>query len=136
VIHDCAQVGRRLLQWVWSERSQKATAFLDNVGGVWRVRLVCRTFVQDPKASRDLIEPILNQLSNPEFPIEYFSRLTDEVPHIWGADIADQLFRRIETLAAADEIASIESLLDVFAEEVRAASFWKRLLETTIGRRE
>jgi hypothetical protein len=88
VIDDCARVGRRLLQWVWSERSQRATAFLDNIGGVWAVRLVCRTFAQDPDSSRDVLRPILEQLSNPAFPIQYFSRLTDEVSHIWDVDPA------------------------------------------------
>ena len=86
VVVDCAHVGRRLLQWVWSERSRGADAFLDNIGGVWGVRLVCRTYALDPKLSRDLLRPILDQLSNSELPIDYFSRLTDEVSHVWSVD--------------------------------------------------
>jgi hypothetical protein len=252
VVVDCAHGGRRLLQWVWSERSRGASAFLDNIGGVWGVRLVCRTYALDPESSRNLLRPILEQLSNNEFPIDYFSRLTDEVPHIWSVDpdlaveiyvaafsheetsdaktgfgtpilpltstrrqdfsmcqyhlirhyklflaanavaaaraalrslneyvsrrhvvrflnpgftiddvterfafrgrtavyvrdlsysweaghrdepieMADQLFGHIEAIAAAGDVASIESLLDLFAAEVRCAFFWKRLLES------
>lgn len=252
VIDNCALVGRRLLHWVWSERSQGATAFLDNVGGIWGVRLVCRTYAREPNSARDVLKPILEQLSNPAFPIEYFSRLTDEVPHVWGVDpdlatdiyaaafsheeksdaktafgtpilpltstrrqdfsmcqyhlirhykgflaanaiaasraalralnqyvigrhvvrflnpgftiedvterfqfrggtslyvrdlsysweaghrdepieIADQLFRYIDEIATAGDVASIDALLDVFATEARCAFFWKRLLES------
>ena len=252
VLDDCAHVGRRLLQWVWFERSQGATAFLDNVGGVWGVRLVCRTYAQDPESSQDLVRPILEQLSDAAFPIAYFSRLTDEVPYIWSVDpelvvdiyaaafsheetsdaktgfgtpvlpltstrrqdfsmcqyhlirhykaflaadataaaraalralneyvarrhvvrfinpgftiddvterfafrgrtalyvrdlsysweaghrdepieMADELFRHVEAVADAGDVASIEGLLDLFATEVRCAFFWKRLLES------
>ena len=252
VIEDCAHVGRRLLRWVWFERSQGATAFLDNVGGVWGVRLVCRTYAQDPESSRDLVRPILEQLSDAAFPIVYLSHLTDEVPYIWSVDpdlvvdiyaaafsheetsdattsfgtpvlpltstrrqdfsmcqyhlirhyeaflatdptaaaraalralneyvarrhvvrflnpgftiddvterfafrgrtalymrdlsysweaghrdkpieMADQLFRHVEAIANAGDVASIEDLLDLFATEVRCAFFWKRLLES------
>ncbi len=252
VIDDCAHVGRRLLQWVWFERSQGPTTFLDNVGGVWGVRLVCRTYAQDPESSRGLVRPILEQFSDAAFPIEYVSRLTDEVPYIWSVDpdlvvdiyaaafsheetsdaktgfgtpilpltstrrqdfsmcqyhlikhykgflaadaiaaaraairalneyvarqhvvrflnpgftiddvterfafrgrtalymrdlsysweaghrdepieMADQLFRHVEAIANAGDVASIEGLLDLFATEVRCAFFWKRLLES------
>ena len=252
VLDDCAHVGHRLLQWAWFERSQGATAFLDNVGGVWGVRLVCRTYAQDPESSRSLIRPILEQLSDAAFPIEYVSRLTDEVPYIWSVDpdlvvdiyaaafsheetsdaktsfgtpvlpltstrrqdfsmcqyhlirhykaflaadataaaraalralneyvarrhvvrflnpgftiddvterfafsgrtalyvrdlsysweaghrdepieMADELFRHVEAVANAGDVASIEGLLDLFATEVRCAFFWKRLLES------
>ena len=252
ILDDCGHVGRRLLQWVWLERSQRQTAFLDNVGSLWGVPLVCRTYAQDPNSSRALIRPILEQLSDPAFPIDYVSRLTDEVPHIWAADpdlvvdiyaavfshdetsdaetslgtrvlpltstrrqdfsicqyhlirhytaflvadstaaaraalralneyvsrrqvlqflnpgftiddvterfalrgrkalyvrdlsytwdaghrdepieMADQLFRHVEAVAKTDGVASIESLLDLFATEVRCAFFWKRLLES------
>lgn len=251
-IAACARVGRALMQWVWAERSSKATAFLDNVGGIWGVRLVSRTFGTDLASARGLLDPILQKLSEPEFPITYFATLTDEVPHVWGTDpdfgiaiyaaafsheersetktsfgtpilpltstrrqdfsmcqyhlsrhfrgfleanvvaaaraairglndhiihrhlvpflnpgfsladvtetfafrgrtafyiqdlsyswgatrvdepieLADQLFHKIEALAAANQVASIDPVLDVFAEEVRAAFFWSRLLET------
>ncbi len=86
VVSDCADVARRLFHWVWCERVRTPTAFLDNVGALWGVPLVCRTYSEDPDSARELIRPILNELSNPAFPIDYFSRLTDEVPHIWGAD--------------------------------------------------
>ena len=252
VLDDCGHVGRLLLHWVWLERPRGETAFVDNVGSVWGVRLVCRTYAQDPESSRRLVSPILDALSEAALPIDYVSRLTDEVPHIWRVDpdlvvdiyaavfshvetseaqtnlgtpvlpltstrrqdfsmcqyhliqhytaflaadataaaraavgalneyvvgrhvqqflnpgftiddvtqrfalrnrtalyvrdlsyswdaghrdepmqLADQLLRHVETIANAGDVASIESLLDLFASEVRCALFWKRLLES------
>lgn len=86
IVDACADVGRGVLRWVWSERSVAPTAFLDQVGGAWGVRLVCRTLARAPSASVELLRPILAALSDPSFPIQYFSRLTDEVPWIWDAD--------------------------------------------------
>ena len=253
VLEDCAHVGRRLLEWVWHERSQGASAVVDDVGSAWGVRLVCRTYAQDPDSSRGLVRPILEQLSDGAFPIDYASRLSDEVPYLWSVDpdlvvdiyavvfsheetsdietgfgtpilplrstrrqdfsmcqyhlirhysafleadanaaaraalralneyvprqhvvpflnpgfsinditegfafrgrtafyvqdlsysweaagyrdepieMADQLFRHIEVAARADDATSIEGFLDLFADEVRCAFFWRRLLES------
>ena len=249
---DCGHVARRLLQWVWLERSAGPTAFVDKVGGVWGVRLVCRTYAQEPGSSRDLLKPILEGLSDVAFPIEYVSHLADEVPHIWSVDpglvveiyeaafsheetsdaetgvgtpilplsstrrqdfsmcqyhlirhysafleadpnaaacavvralneyvtrrhvfqflnpgvtiddaterfafrgrtahyvkdfsciwdaghrdepieMAEQLFRHVETIATRGDVASVEAILDLLAAEVRCAFFWKRLLES------
>lgn len=251
-VDQCGRIARALMSWVWAERVRKATPFLDNVGGVWGVQLVCRTFETDPGASRALLEPILQRISESEFPITYFSNLTDQVNHLWHADpdfataiyvaafsydersqaktsfgtpilpltstrrqdfqmcqyhlaqhfrafldanvvaaaraairglnfyiadrhllpylnpgfsvadltetfafrgktayyvqdlsyswtaarvdepieLADQLFNQIQSLAEANQVSQVEALLDVFAEDARAAFFWSQLLET------
>lgn len=85
-IAACAEGGRRILAWAWAERSRETTPFIDNVGAVWGVRLVARTFRDDPRTSRALLEPILARLADPSFPIVYFSHLTDELSHIWASD--------------------------------------------------
>ena len=85
-ISFCAHIGQRLLEWVWLEREKASTAYLDNVGALWGVRLVARTYASAPGPSRELLKPILQRLSDPKFPIDYFSRLTDSVPFIWRAD--------------------------------------------------
>ena len=66
--------------------TESHSVFADKVGAVWGVRLVSRTFRHDGKASRALLMPILNQMAEPDFPIEYLSQLTNELQHIWSTD--------------------------------------------------
>jgi hypothetical protein len=85
-IDACSEVGRRLLHWVFANRAQEANAFLDNLGAVWGVGLVARTFGREPEGARSLLQPILKRLGEQQFPLEYFRRLTDEVQNIWPTD--------------------------------------------------
>ena len=82
----CAGTGRRILEWALHTRTESHSAFPDKVGSIWGVRLVSRTFRHDGKASRALLESILKQVGEPNFPIEYLSRLTNELPHLWPLD--------------------------------------------------
>ena len=87
-IAACAETGRRILKWALQERVTGSTAFIDNVGAVWGVRLVARTFAHDQQASRALLAQVVERLADPSFPIGYFSQLTDELNHIWPIDPA------------------------------------------------
>ena len=82
----CGGTGRRILAWALHTRTESHNAFPDKVGAIWGVRLVSRTFRHDGEASRALLVSILNQVGEPNFPIEYLFRLTNELPHIWSLD--------------------------------------------------
>ena len=82
----CGSTGRRILAWALHTRTESHGAFSDKVGANWGVRLVSRTLKHDGEASRALVVSILTQVGEPNFPIEYLSRLTSELPHIWPTD--------------------------------------------------
>ena len=86
IAKSCGGTGRRILAWALHTRTESHSVFADKVGAVWGVRLVSRTFRHDGKASRALLMPILNQMAEPDFPIEYLSQLTNELQHIWSTD--------------------------------------------------
>ena len=86
IAESCGGTGRRILAWALHTRTASHSAFSDNVGAIWGVRLVSRTFRHDGKASRALLLSILNQVAEPNFPIEYLSQLTNDLPQIWPTD--------------------------------------------------
>jgi len=92
----CGSTGRRILAWALSTRAESHGAFSDKVGANWGVRLVSRTLKHDGEASRELFLSILAQVGEPNFPIDYLSRLTSELPHIWPTDpeLAVEIYSR------------------------------------------
>jgi len=79
----CGAISRHLLLWVWQQRSAQAEPWLDSLGAVWATPLVAKTFDTEPAQSEVLLAKILDLLKEPDFPIDYFFRLANEIDVIW-----------------------------------------------------
>ena len=86
VVKLCGGTGCRILEWALHTRTESEGVFSDRIGANWGVRLVSRTFKYHGEASRALFVSILDQVGKPEFPIDYLSRLTSDLPHVWPSD--------------------------------------------------
>ena len=82
----CGETGRRILEWALQTRTGSADSFVDSVGALKGVPIVCRTFGSDLTESRQLLEKIIEQITDSQFPIQYLTQLTEELPYIWPVD--------------------------------------------------
>ena len=82
----CGEAGRRILEWALQTRTGSAGSFVDSVGALKGVPIVCRTFGSDVTESRQLLEKIIEQITDSQFPIQYLTQLTKELPYIWPTD--------------------------------------------------
>jgi hypothetical protein len=79
----CGVIARNLLLWVWQQRENSREPWLDNLGAVWAVPLVAKTFGTHPELSERLLSRMFELLREQNYPIEYFFRLANEVDEIW-----------------------------------------------------
>ncbi|HZH29204.1 MAG TPA: hypothetical protein VEY11_00300 [Pyrinomonadaceae bacterium] len=79
----CGFIARNLLQWVWQQRATYQEPWFENLGSVWAVPLVAKTFGTSPNESELLLSKVFELLQEPDYPINYFYRLADEVDEIW-----------------------------------------------------
>ena len=92
----CARTGRQILAWALRVRTELEGTFVDKVGSMWGIPIVCRTFGREPEKSRELLLSVLDQIGDSDFPIEYLSRLTNDIRHIWDhdSDLAVKVYSR------------------------------------------
>jgi hypothetical protein len=97
------QAGRDLLVWVLEHSA--TTPWLDRLGAVWAVPVVVRMFSTDSAASRDLLSQVIAMVGDPQRPVDYVYRLTEEVPALWGSapDLVSDLY-----VAAFEHVESSE----------------------------
>ena len=95
----CGEAGRRILEWALQTRTGSAGSFVDSVGALKGVPIVCRTFGSDVTESRQLLEKIIEQITDSQFPIQYLTQLTEELPYIWptDSDFAINVYRKTFT---------------------------------------
>ena len=86
IVDVCGQIGRRLLEWVWQERSTSENDWYDRFGGRWAVLLVAKTYATNIEKSRGLLERVLQLTKEKNFPIDFLSQLTEYVETIWDHD--------------------------------------------------
>lgn len=79
----CGVIARNLLLWVWQERAAHREPWLENLGGIWAVPLVAKTFGTAIKESELLLSKVFDLLQESDYPINYFYRLADEIDEIW-----------------------------------------------------
>lgn len=79
----CGVIARNLLQWVWRERATSPQPWLESLGSMWAVPLVAKTVNTAPKESELLLRGVLDLLKEPNFPIDYFFRLANEIDAVW-----------------------------------------------------
>ena len=96
VVDMCGETGRTILEWALRTRVEPADAFVDNVGAIYGVPLVSRTFATNVVKSRQLVARVLDQVVTAHIPIRYLSQLTRELPHIWpvDSDVAEDVYTR------------------------------------------
>lgn len=85
-IEVCGKISRNLMNWLWDERKKKKSAWLDNLGANLIVPLVMKTSSTNVNESVRLLLPILELTNEPNFPIQYFYRLSDELHHFWKSN--------------------------------------------------
>ena len=97
LINICGRIGRRLLKWVWQEKEIKMHDWYNRLGGFWGVPLVARTYYTDVKASRELLQKVLELTNIERFPINFLTWLTEHVDKIWMHDpeFVIQIYRTI-----------------------------------------
>ena len=82
----CGEAGRRILEWSLQNRTGSAGSFVDSVGALKGVPIICRTFGSDVTESRQLLDKVIEQITDSQFPIQYLTQLTEELPYIWPID--------------------------------------------------
>lgn len=109
----CGVIARNLLLWVWQQREERREPWLDNLGAVWAVPLVAKTFGTHPETSERLLSGVFELLREPDYPIDYFFRLANEIDEIWPhkpefvASFYQLIFGHQETSEAPTHIGGI-----------------------------
>ncbi len=85
-IDICSIIGRHILKWIWEQRVSQIDPWYDQLGSSWVVPLVARTYMSNPRESRQLLMKILDFINEKNFPIGYLYRLTEEVDKILPYD--------------------------------------------------
>ncbi len=85
-INACGRIGRRLLKWIWQARETSENDWNNRLGSSWAVPLVAKTFGNNPKESRVLLETVLDLTRKENFTINFLMRLTKHVDRIWLHD--------------------------------------------------
>jgi hypothetical protein len=90
----CGQIARGLLNWIWQKRLEGDKGWFDNLGAVWVVPMVAKTYSTDTGASLNLLKKVLELLHEPNFPIPYFYRLAEQVEYIWdySPDFVEEIY--------------------------------------------
>lgn len=90
-------LGRRMLRWALDNRGGPDERLADGVGSLWAVPLIARTFDSDPTESTSLLRRVLDLLDERGFPIQYFTRLCDNVAVLAGPapELVGDLYRAI-----------------------------------------
>ena len=103
------RLGRQALRWALDEREKNDNRFADAVGGLWAIKLVAETFDTDKGASALLIRRVLSLLDQPRFPIEYISRLSDEISSIapYDGELVAEIY--VAVFAHAEESEDVTS---------------------------
>lgn len=83
IVKITGQTSRNIFKWIWRQREEKKSVWLDNLGGRLLVPLISKTFWTDQNESRSLLEKVLELPKEENFPIDYLYRLTDEIDKIW-----------------------------------------------------
>lgn len=103
LIKIIGQISRNIFKWIWRQREEKKSSWLDNLGGRLLVPLVAKTFWTDQSESRCLLEKVLKLPEEENFPIDYLYMLTNKVNEIWSIDpefvaaVYTSVFTHIET---------------------------------------
>ena len=99
VVEVCGETGRVILAWALRARREPNDGFVDNIGSIYGVPLVSRTFATDVVGSRRLVARVLDGIANADLPISYLSQLTRELSHIWpiDSDVAVDVYVRTFT---------------------------------------
>lgn len=84
-VETCGRIGRRLLGWIWQHREENPNWF-DSLAGSWGIATVTRTFHTDPVTSRELLEPILTQIGEPDYSVDGLFRLISDLKYICPVD--------------------------------------------------
>jgi len=94
-----AFMSRAILWWAWeppSELNQRQIKKLHEVVAVWGVPLVCKTYTENPKESKELLSKILFRLG-PTSTISEIYILVQEIERIWSCDpeFAVQIYKAV-----------------------------------------
>jgi len=86
-----------LLGWVLDERDPILDDWIDGVTARFVVPLVAKTFKFSPEKSRELLLRVLGLLKEEYFTIEYISRLTDSIEHLWPYDpsLVEEVYKEV-----------------------------------------
>jgi hypothetical protein len=79
----CGAIARNLFLFMWEKRKFDRDPWVENLGSVWAVPLVAKTFGTAPKESELLLSKIFELVKEPDYPIDYFYRVANEVDQIW-----------------------------------------------------
>jgi hypothetical protein len=82
----CGIYGRNLLAWTRSPDRKEDKTWLGRLSAYIAIPIVGKTFDTNPPESRKLLNPILELVGTPDFPIEAVHRLIDELPFFIDAD--------------------------------------------------
>lgn len=82
----CGSAARNMLKWVWERRQREGGKRYDGLGSFCLVPLVAKTFGYAPADARAVLEPVWDLVNEESFPIDYLSRLTDNIAGIWRWD--------------------------------------------------
>jgi hypothetical protein len=93
----CGEIGRRLLNWVWERRKEKSESFLNSIGSISLVPLIAETYSTDVKASRAVLQNVLEMTKESNYPVDYLFRLSHKLEKIWpyDPDFAAQTYNTI-----------------------------------------
>jgi hypothetical protein len=109
----CGVIARNLLLWVWQQREERREPWLESLGAMWAVPLVAKTFGTSPETSERLLGGVFELLREPDYPIDYFFRLANEINEIWPhnpefvASLYQLVFGHEETSEAPTNIGGI-----------------------------
>jgi len=95
-----AKIARGILQRVWENEDNKEYNAIVNVkavGSSLLIPAVAQSFETDPIASKQLLEPVLNEILDPERHTDYVYRLCDNIRYIYEADpeFACQIYLKV-----------------------------------------
>ena len=79
VAQHIGTTGRAVLAWAMAARGIKSDRFADAVGALWAVPLTAMTYSTEVVESDKLLRQVLALVTQPHFPIDYLSRLSDKV---------------------------------------------------------
>lgn len=100
---------RRLMDWIWTQRPRRREV-ADTLLGRFGVPLVAKTFWTDPAASRALLKPVLELVTEPGFPIQPLYQLAANVSRIapTDSDFVGDVYR---TIFSAEELSEAKTQL-------------------------
>ncbi|HEV7642786.1 MAG TPA: AAA family ATPase [Pyrinomonadaceae bacterium] len=104
-LNICGEIARRLLNWIWLNRLEGDKAWFDNLGYVWAIPMVAKTYETDIESSRLLLRKVFELLAEPGFPINYFYRLADHIEYVWdySPDLVEDIYLNVFTHQESSE---------------------------------